>query len=59
MIGEETMNNLTMSGVLSTPNSGVVDEKCALSLTTLTYSVRPVTTIDIPNILGNDTECMT
>ena len=26
------MNNHTILGVLSTPNLGVVDEKCALSL---------------------------
>ena len=33
LIVEGTMNNLThLSGVLSTPNLGVVDEKCVSSL---------------------------
>ena len=55
------MYNLTfLSGVLLTPNPGVLDEKvCTHVLTTLNYSVRPVTTADIPCILGSGTECMT
>ena len=52
------INNL--SGVFSTPNPGVFDEKvCTHVLTALTHSVRPVTTADIPCVLGSDTECMT
>ena len=36
------------------------DEKvCTHVLTALTHSVRPVTTADIPCVLGSDTECMT
>ena len=46
--------------MLLTPNPGVLDEKvCTHVFTTLTYSVRPVTTANIPCILGSGTECMT
>ena len=54
------MYNLThLSGVLSTPNPGVVDEKCAFSLATLIYLVGLVMMVYIPYILGSDTGCMT
>ena len=58
LIDEETMYNLThLSGMLSTPNLGVVNEKvCTQFLTALTYSVGPVTTVLTPCILGSDTE---
>ena len=61
LIVEGTMYNLThLSGVLSTPNPGVVDEKvCTQFLTALTYLVGPVTTVLTPCILGSDTECLT
>ena len=60
LIGEGTMDNSHFSGMLSTPNLGVFDEKvCTHVYTTLTHSMRPVTTADIPCVLGSGTECMT
>ena len=49
-----------LSGVFSTPNPRVFDEKvCIHVFATLTHSVRPVTMADIPCVLGSDTKCMT
>ena len=57
MIIEGTMYNLThLSGVLSTPNIGVVDEKCALSPHCFNLLGRAS---NDGCILGSDTGCMT
>ena len=59
LILEGTMYNLTFVRVFSTPNLGVFDEKvCTHVFTSLTHSVRLVTTADIPCVLGSDTGCM-
>ena len=54
------MYNLTLlSGVLSTPNPGVVDEKCASSLRYFDLLGQASNDVYIPCILGGDTGCMT
>ena len=59
LILEGTMYNLTLVKSVLNSNPGVFDEKvCTHVFTTLTHLVRPVTTTDIPCVLGSDTECM-
>ena len=60
LIVQGTMYHLThLSVVLLTPNIGVVDEKCAVSLCYFDLLGQAVTMIYIPCILGSDTGCMT
>ena len=60
LIIEGTMYNLThLSGVLSTPNPGVVDEKCAVSSHCFDLLVESSNDGWHIFILGSDTEYMT